>query len=113
MRGFLMNRMLVVTFHCRLVRELHHHADIKRIVHIRTLGRKGLPDRKEFYLGNLPRERVRCSHNFLSLFRIAWLFQPDEADVIDFPGGCRLGSRRTAGKKRRERKNDNCERQPI
>jgi hypothetical protein len=86
LRGLLMNRILRITIHRCFVFEPHDKADVERSVSPRTRFRQWLADGEELHFGYLARKRVRRRDEFLPLLLVARLFQPYQADVINFAG---------------------------
>ncbi len=91
MGGLLVKGVFRVAVHGGLIVEVHDEADIKGGVHERVAFGDGLTDRERFHFGDLFGEAMRGTDELLAVGGIAGVFQPNEADVVEFSGGSRFG----------------------
>ena len=84
-----------------LIFKVHDEADIKGGVHERAAFGNGLADGECFYFGDLFGEAVRGGDELLAVGGMAGVFQPDEADVVEFSGGGRFGRGGAAGEEKK------------
>lgn len=96
-----MNGVFRVAVQGGLIIEVHDEADIKGGVHERAAFGDGLADGECFHFGNLFGKAMRGSDELLAVSGNAGIFQPDEADVVEFTGG---GGSGRGGAGREERK---------